>query len=282
MRAPATPHSRDCAARCPQAGPGHELVLGDALARALELDVGDTIPPFYRNEAGERVSTVVGVLEGGPPWRQSLVLTSFETADYVAGGGGCATDVLVRCRPGYGDTVAQTLGRLPARDAGGAPLTLRAMPRDASLLTLMDLPVRTHSVFDAHLVLAFAVGIPLLLVTWGVGLAARRREAGLLRALGWSMETLLLRGVAEGVLLALLGAACSVLLAALWLRPLGGAFVAQLYLPGMDSLPGAVAPYRLAFAPVLLTTGVALVLTLTGGLLSIWRAAVASPAEAMT
>jgi ABC-type lipoprotein release transport system permease subunit len=268
--------------RTPAVGPVHELVLGATLARALGLDVGDVLPPFYRNDAGERVSTVVGVLDGGPPWRQALVLTSFESAEHIAGGGGAATDVLVRCRPGYGDTVAQTVGRLSWPSADGAALTLRATPRDHSESTLIDGPVRTHSVFDAHFVLAFAVGIPLLLVTSGVGLAARRREAGLLRALGWSMETLLLRGVAEGALLAVLGAAGSVLLAALWLGPCGGAFVAELYLPGMVDLPGATVPYRLTGAPTLLATGIALVLTLTGGVVSVWRAAAASPAEAMT
>ena len=44
-----------------------ELVIGSQLAARLHLSVGDRIPPFYRNDADERVSTVVGIFHSDVP-----------------------------------------------------------------------------------------------------------------------------------------------------------------------------------------------------------------------
>src|SRR5207249_3930939 len=57
------PATVDCVeGRLPRPGSGpHELVVGTELARRLKLRVGSFLPPFYRNDRGERVSEVVGL-----------------------------------------------------------------------------------------------------------------------------------------------------------------------------------------------------------------------------
>ncbi|MGH7162440.1 MAG: ABC transporter permease, partial [Planctomycetota bacterium] len=83
-------------------GASHELVVGSELARRLHLGVGSHLPPFYRNPAGERVSTVVGVFRADLPiWEANLVFCSLETAATIFDQQGAATGFLVICAPGY-------------------------------------------------------------------------------------------------------------------------------------------------------------------------------------
>jgi ABC-type antimicrobial peptide transport system permease subunit len=138
-----------------------------------------------------------------------------------------------------------------------------------------------EGMFNLHFVLAFAVAIPVLLVTSGVGLAERRRETGVLKALGWHTDEILVRGVAESLVLAASGAAIAVILAFVWLKALNGVGIAGVFLAGADGAPGFVVPFRLAPEPALVAAALSFVVTATGTLLSTWRAAVAAPMEAM-
>jgi len=252
-----------------------EIVVGSGLAARLGIRVGAVLPPFYRNEAGERTSTVVGVFESDAPLRQAhLLLASIETARTFFAEGGASTDLLVRCPEAFREPVARRIRALETprlavstRDDVEAALLRRALDRE----TLLQLPF----------VLAFALGIPLVLVTSGAGLVERRREAGLLRAVGWSADALLLRALVESALLAVAGASIAVLGAALWLGALDGAGIAPVLLPGADRVPGFRVPWRLGPEPALLGLAVCAVLVAAGTLHSTWRAASAPPAEAM-
>ena len=109
----------------------------------------------------------------------------------------------------------------------------------------------------------------------------RRREAGLLRAVGWSADALLLRSLVEGALLTLVGASLSVLFAFAWLDLLNGAGIAPVLLPGADRIPGFRVPWRLFPVPCILAFAVCAVLVCAGSTYSTWRAATAPPSEAM-
>jgi ABC-type lipoprotein release transport system permease subunit len=263
---------------------GQELVVGSRLARRLALRPGAKIPPFYRNPDGERVSTVVGVFRSGAPlWEANVVLASLETASAVFGQRGLATSLLVTCAPGYADEVRELVLALPslAADDGHGPLRARVLARGDLEAELARGFRHRGGVFTLHLILAFAVGIPLVLVTSGVGLTERRRETGLLKATGWQTDEVLLRAGAESLLLAAAGAALAVLVAFAWLRGLRGAGLAPLFFPGLDATPDVVLPFRLAPEPVLVASALSFVIVAAGTLLSSWRAASASPAEAM-
>jgi len=264
-------------------GAANELVLGRQLARRLGLTLGSTIPPFYTNDAGERVSQVVGLfVADASVWEANLVLTSLETAAAVFAQKDLVTDVLVTCAPGATEEVRRTILRLGTleEDAHG-PVRPRVVAReDARALVPRGL-LHREGVFGLHFLLAFAVGIPLVLVTSGIGLSERRRETGLLKALGWRTDEVLLQAGVESALLAFLAVSASVLLAALWLGPLRATGVADVLLGGSDATPAYTLPFRLAPVPVILATALAVAVVATGTLLSTWRTAAAPPVEAL-
>lgn len=265
-------------------GATHELVVGRALASRLALRVGAFVPPFYENERGVKVSRVVGVFRADAPLLESnVVLTSVETALAVFAQQGVATEVLVRCGPDYVPEVRRAILSLRTLggDDGHGPVRPRVVTRDDARAILSAGVLHREGVVGLHFLLAFAVGIPLVLVTSGIGLAERRREVGLLKAVGWHTDQVLLRAGVECLVLAVLAASASVLLAALWLGPLRGTGVAALLLDATDTAPDARIPWRLTPVPVLLASAVALAVVLSGTLVSTWRTAGASPAEAL-
>ncbi len=138
-----------------------------------------------------------------------------------------------------------------------------------------------EGIFTLHFVLAFAVGIVVVLVTSGVGLAERRREIGILKAMGWQTDEVLLRSLVESFLLSLAGASVAILLAFLWLRGLNGYGIAGVFLAGVDTEPGFPVPFRLTPVPALLAYVISFVVVMSGSLYSAWRAAIVAPSEAM-
>jgi ABC-type lipoprotein release transport system permease subunit len=279
----APPGASLVAGRMPEDAAVIELAFGSELARRLGLDVGSRLPPFYRNARGERVSEVVGVFRTDLPiWQSHVVLAPLAAAAEILEEEGTATQVLVTCRPGYADAVRRAiLGNFSLAEEGRAPLHPRVVSRDDLAALLQSRVLGREGWFSLHLVLAFAVGVPLLLVSTGFGLSERRREVGLLKSAGWGTDEVLLRSLVESVTVGVAGASVAVLLAFVWLRWLGGAGIAPVFLPGADLRPGFDVPFRLLPLPVAVTTIVALAVATTGSLWSSWRAASAPPAEAM-
>ncbi|HKI36436.1 MAG TPA: ABC transporter permease [Gemmataceae bacterium] len=268
--------------RLPQEDRPNELVIGTALARRLKLTVGSRIPPFYHNRQGDKTSSVVGVFKSDAPlWQSRLVLASFETAAAVFDQPMRATDLLVSCRPGYQATVSRAIVGLTFAGSDGGAVRPRVTARE-DLLALLPRGLRhREGIFTLHFVLAFVVGILVLLVTSGVGLAERRREIGILKATGWQTDEVLLRGLTESFALSLSGACLALLLAWVWLRVFNGYGIAGLFLAGAGAAPDFAVPFRLTPIPAVLAFVLSFVVVLTGTLYSSWRAATTAPLEAM-
>jgi ABC-type lipoprotein release transport system permease subunit len=261
-----------------------EVVLGSEIAARLGVRPGDVLPPIGRNESGERTLRVVGVFRSDAPlWQAHAILASLETAGSLFAEGTAATEFLVRCPPGYREPVAAAIRSLESLGPPGAlpPIRPRATTRDDVEALLLRRALDRETLFQLPLLLAFALGAPLVLVASGVGLVERRREAGILRAVGWSQDALLLRALVESLLLALLGAAAAVLLACAWLRLLDGAGIAPVLLPGADRIPAFRVPWRLAPETALTALAVSVAMVSAGTLFSTWRYATTPPAEAM-
>jgi ABC-type lipoprotein release transport system permease subunit len=281
------PAGSDCVeGSLPRPGGRNEFVVGTSVARHLGVKPGSTLPPFYHNERGERLCRVVGVFKpDGPLWQSHLVLTTFETAQEVFDQPGLATDVLVWCRPGPGyqaavsRAVEETLAF--AGPTGRGRVRAQVTARE-DLRALLPRGLRhREGIFNLHFLLAFAVGILVVLVTSGLGLAERRREIGILKATGWQTDEVLLRGVVENFSLSLAGACLALLLAWAWLRLFNGYAVAGLFLDGAGAAPDFAVPFRLGPVPALLAFVLAFAVVLTGTLASTWRAAATPPREAM-
>jgi len=263
-------------------GKRNELVVGSDLARRLGLQVGSLLPPFYRSSKGEHVSEVVGVFRSDVSlWQARLIVTSFETAGHLFDQPDLATDLLVHCRPGYQEEVQRALLRNLTLKLPGGPAHPRVVAREDLAALLPQGLLHREGVFTLLFVLAFVVGILVILVTSGFGLSERRREIGILKATGWQTDELLLRSLVESFLLSLAGASLGVVLAFVWLRWLNGYWIAGVFLAGVDRAPGFRVPFRLTPVPALLAFLIALVVVMSGSLYSTWRAATTPPREAM-
>lgn len=262
---------------------GQELVMGTALARELRLDLGARIPPFYCSSKGERVSTVVGLFKSdASPWQSRLIFTSFRTAADVFDQQDRATDLLVFCRPGYQRQVTWAALRGAAPGANGATgLKLRVTSREQLEAILpRDLSHR-EGIFNLHFLVAFAIGIPLVLITSGVGLAERRREVGILKAVGWQTDEILLRSVMESLCLSIAAASASIVVTFAWLKAFNGYGIAGVFLPGASAKAAFEVPFQLTPVPALLALIVSVAIVMTGTMVSSWRAAITAPMEAM-
>jgi ABC-type lipoprotein release transport system permease subunit len=260
----------------------NELVLGSDLARRLNLKVGDLLPPFYHSRSGEKTSEVVGIFRSDVSlWQARLTVTSFDTAAHLFDQPGLATDLLVRCRPGTQDEVRRAILREVALRLPEGTARPRVVAREDLAALLPQGPRHREGVFTLLFVLAFAVGILVVLVTSGFGLSERRREVGILKATGWQTDELLLRGLVESFLLSLAGASLAIVLAFVWLKGLNGYGIAGVFLAGVERAPGFRVPFRLTPVPALLAFLIAFVVVMSGSLYSTWRAATASPREAM-
>ena len=265
----------------------NEFVVGSQLARRLGLVVGSKIPPFYRNDEGERVSTVVGIFRSDAAvWEANLVFASLSTAETVFAQKGLASSLLVETANGRRAEVKAAILRLSSleaadEDARHGRLEPAVTSREDLAALLPRGILHREGIFGLHFLLAFAVGIPLVLLTTGVGLAERRRETGLLKAVGWQTDEVVVRSMSESLLLSIAGASISILLAFAWLRLLGGFGIAGVFLHGVDAAPGVEIPFRLAPVPALLAYAISFVVVMTGTIGSSWRASIAPPSEAM-
>lgn len=266
------------------AGSKAELVIGSDLARRLKLKPGDKIPPFYHSRQGESVSHVVGVFHSDVAmWQAHVIFTSLETAAEIFDQQGLATDLLVDCKEGYDASVYRQINQNISLQAAGSPLGvhIRCVTRQQLAAVLPTGLLRREGVFNIHFMLACVTGTLVILVTSGFGLSERRREIGILKALGWQTDEVLLRSLVESLLLSLLGAALAIVVTYLWLRGLNGFWVASVFLPGVDAYPSFRVPFRLTFMPALLACIFSVVMVLSGTLYATWSAATAAPKEAM-
>lgn len=266
-----------------RAGGALEVVLGSRLAEELGLRPGDRIPPFFRSSKGDRVARVVGVFQSGVAyWESRVMFTSLENAAEIFDQSGVVTDLLVDCRPGYREALRKTiLQDLEVKDPQGARVPLRVVTRDDLLAQILQGLLQRDGIFNLHFVIVFAVGIVAVLSTSGFGLAERRREVAVLKAIGWQTDQLLLRSLVESLILSVLGAAMAVLIAYIWLNWFNGFWIAGVFLNGVgsgwrDHAPSALTPWPAALALV-----ISIVIVSSGAFYATWRDAITPPSQAL-
>ena len=260
----------------------NEFVVGSQLAKRLSLEVGSMIPPFYRSAKGERLSRVVGIFASDAPlWQANLMLTSLDTAALIFDQPDQVTCLLVSCRSGYTEQIKTAILRNVVSDSTPGMLRYRVASRRELESLLSSGWLHREGIFNLHFMLGFGVAILAVLVTSGAGLSERRREIGILKATGWQTDEILLRSIAESLLLCCVAASTSVVVAFVWLKWLNGLWIASVFLIGVDAVPGFQIPFRLVPVPVLLAFATSAIVILSGTLYPTWRAAIVPPREAM-
>lgn len=264
-------------------GESNELVVGSQLAATLSLKVGSLLPPFYRNRKGERVSKVVGIfLPDAPLWQANMIFTSFETAARLFDQPALATDVLVYCRAGAAEELAPAIRRrIHWELADGSRLDLQVAERDGVRALWTAAAAHRDGVFHLHWMLAVSIGVLAVLVTSGFGGGERRQEVGVLKAIGWRTDEILLRNLVEGLLLTAAGASLAVVTSWIWLSVFNGWAIANLFVPGLGWRPQVDVPFQLAPLPAVLGTLLSWLVVTSGSLYTTWRTAMTPPASAM-
>jgi len=138
-----------------------------------------------------------------------------------------------------------------------------------------------EGIFSALYVVAFALGVPAILVASGFGLSERKKEIGIMKATGWQTLEVLELISFEQFLISLLGASIAIVLSLFWIKIFHGVFIAPFFIAEMPMLPAFTLPARFLPLPCLLSFFVAFLLTMVGSVYSTWRASTVSPVVSM-
>jgi ABC-type antimicrobial peptide transport system permease subunit len=202
-----------------------------------------------------------------------VIVCDLAEAAKLFGEDGSVSDVCVYTRPGYEQSVAEAIQRIDPR--------YRVQTREfVRHYVLRGMTIR-EGAFTVLGALALALAIPVFALFTYLGYSPRRREIGLLKAEGWRTSDVLEMVALENVLVSVIAAGGSVLLAALWVVALRAPLIAPFFLPDLPAFPAMEIPARFLPLPVLLAVVFSLVVTMTGSLYSTWRTAATRPAEAL-
>lgn len=259
-----------------------EVAVGQGMAGRLGLKIGDNLSIGVRVFAvvdhvpymQRKVYRISGIFDSDTTiWTSDLVLmnlsealATYEMEDFV-------TDIAVTVRPGALRSVAEEIRKINAY--------FRIQTRGMVMQYLEQGFSAKGGIFTALYTVALALGIPVILVVSGFGLSERRRAVGILKAAGWQTHEVLEMVFWENVILALIGAMGSFVIAVFWVRLLDAPLLGRLFVSGIENLVPFAVPARFLPAPLVLSLALALVLTLVGSIVSTWRAASVSPAETM-
>jgi len=259
-----------------------EVAVGARLARALNLGAGSDISIGTRAigivngtpYALKKVYRVAGTLDPASDIRAAdLVIMDIQDAAEVYGMDGFATDLAVYTRPGSEATVIDGLIGMNA--------AFRIQTRDLARTYVEGGLNGRGGIFTALYLAAIAAAIPAILVSSGIGLTERKKEIGVLKAIGWRTGEVMELITIENVLYAATGASAALLVSFFWVRLLNGFLIAKLFIPGIDALPSFPVPSRFLPLPFFSALCVALVVTMTGSLATTWRTSVVPPREVL-
>ncbi len=259
-----------------------EIVIGKGMADALNLNISDNITIGARIMAIiddapfiiKRQYRIAGIFDPRSGiWTSDLVMMNIEDANSVFETDGFATDIAVYVKPGYEASVSKNLQKIN---------TFFRIQTKGLVKTYFERGFNVKGgIFVALYTLAFALAIPALLVSSGLGLSERRKEIGILKATGWQTHDVLEMVFFENIALAMLSAPLAFILSFVWVKLFNGFFIAQLFIAGIESIPSFPVPSKFMPLPFLLSIFFSLVLTMVGSIYSAWRAATVPPAGAL-
>ncbi len=250
-----------------------EVIVGRELASHFHLKPGDQ---FSMRGQQRKTFTVVGVFASDSSiWGASLLLMSLKDAGELFGRQGVATDMQIYTLPGHNSEIATDLYDILKNEP------YRIQDKHMVELYFKKGFMLKEGVFSALYVVAFALGIPAILVASGFGLSERKREIGIMKATGWNTLEVLELISFEQVLISLLGAAIAIVASIFWVKVLNGAFIAQFFIAEISLLPQFTLPSRFLPLPCFLSFFFAFILTMVGSIYSSWRASTIPPVISM-
>ncbi len=259
-----------------------EVLMGRGLAREFGLKIGDVISLGVR---------IIGFVDGAPYvvkkqfrisgifdsrsgiWTSNLIVMNLDEMVSLYEMAGFVTDMVIYVRDGYTSQVSRELQKMNSY--------FRIQTKDL-VRTYLNRGFNTKGgIFMVLYTVAFAIGIPAILVSSGFGLSERRKEIGILKAVGWRTVEVMEMIFLESLLLSILSVPLTFIISFSWLKVLNGAIIAQLFIPGAGNIPPFKVPSVFIPVPLILSFIISLVIITAGSIYTTWRASIVPPREAM-
>lgn len=258
----------------PSLGPG-ELSIGAAIAGHYGIGDGDELRialPVPGPERFRYQTFKASLLDpvDRPVWSAGLILGNFEDLQKIFFRSEMASELMIWCRPGYERRIALRLGEILGPAA-------RVQDREMMEGYFHGGFDRRGGAFLVYFMAVLMISIPVLMLSSGFGLSARRREVAVMKCLGWETHEVLLLHTAESALVGLAGASLAVIISLFWLKAGSGWPLINFLMPGAEELPPFSVPYSLRWTPVLLAYVYSLSVTASGAIAAAWRAASVDP-----
>ncbi len=262
----------------PQAG---EVIVGTALAERLKVGLTDTVAvvSFQPRRGGGlplphgQTLTVSGIIDLGIyQWNATIAYTTWEQGANILGLGGAASVVEATL---YEPALAKSAAQKVAGAVGGPYYCLNWMDRNRSLLEMLDVHRSVMTVILTLIILVAAFNVASGL---SMGVSARRREIGVLGAIGATRRFVGRVFVLEGLVIGIAGMAIGVgggALLAWWAGRKGIMRLApDVY--QLATLPSLVKPIDL-----FLVGGIAAAVAVVASFYPSWKALRIDPASAI-
>jgi ABC-type lipoprotein release transport system permease subunit len=255
-----------------------EVLLGQMAASYLNLGLGTR---FSIKRSPSQVFKIVGLFDSPINiWNADLLVMNFQDASGLFGIRDKATDLMIYTRPGY-EQIVDIIIQMSQNEEELDQPPLRVQTKDLiERYTRRGFNIQA-GVFTAFYAIVFALAIPAIGVIAGFGLSERRREIGVMKALGWQTQEVLKMVALENLILSIISIPFIILVAAGWIHLLNGAGIAHFFMPARDILMPFSMPSRIFPIPFILSIMMALILTMVGSIYSTWRTAIVPPSEAM-
>lgn len=255
-----------------------DVIIGREAAKFLKLEIGSRFS-IKRNPG--QVFQIVGLFKSPCNiWNVDLLMMNFEDASLLFGIRGMATDLSVYTRPGY-EQIVDVIVRLSEKEGESGKPPLRVQTKELiDRYTQRGFNMKA-GVFTGLYCLVFALGIPSIGVISGFGLSERRREIGVMKALGWQTQEVLEMVAMENLALSIISVPFIIIAAVLWIHLFNGAVIAKFFVASLDIIIPFQVPSKVFPIPAMLGLMMAMVLTMVGSVYSTWKTAIVPPSEAM-
>lgn len=259
-----------------------EVVIGRGLAEEMRLRTGDTISLGVRiigivdhvPYVVKRQLKISGIFDARAGiWTSNLILINLNEMISLYEMEGFVTDMAIYVKPGQMSKVAQELQKLNSY--------FRIQTKDL-VKDYLDRGFNTKGgIFLLLYTVAFAIGIPAITVSSGLGLSERRREIGIFKALGWRTSEVMEMVFFESLILSLLSVPLAFITSFVWAKVFNAPLIGQIFIPGAGNLPSFQIPSSFLPMPLILSFLISIVITTVGSIYTTWRASIVPPVEAM-
>lgn len=255
-----------------------EILLGQKAAEYAGLDVGSR---FSLKRRPGQIFEIAGLFVSTCNiWNADLLLMDFEDASDLFGLMGKATDLSVMTRPGY-EEIVDIIVRLSEEEEQSGQPALRVQTRELiDRYSQRGFNIKA-GVYTGFYCLVFALGIPSIGVISGFGLSERRREIGVMKALGWQTQEVLEMVALENLIMSILSVPFIILATMGWIYLFNGAGISKFFIASLNIMIPFSVPSRIFPVPVFLGAFLAIILTMVGSIYSTWRTSIVPPSEAV-